>query len=448
MHRPRTFALAASAVVALAPAVVAPTADATTVSTYRHGVWAQGHWATQALCDSQRTRALSSISSYKGKNVRAGVCHRIDAGAGKSRQSGWLFDVRYDRTGPIWSTDSKLGKAPAAQRAGAHSFKVNGYYATKSEAVTIEAARVKTLEAASFGAKVTWRSGVKQNAITKRWEYEIDYDSRVPMYYGHVELSQRAGVTTPSLGVTQPIPTNVTPDAKDDSTTVITPPPSDVTPSVPEKVGLSGIDISGHTVVEDWAGWKSAGVDFLYTKASEGDYYTNPRFAAQYIGAYKAGIVRGAYHFANPSQSTGAQQADYFLAHGGGWSPDGKTMPGSLDIEWNPYGDACFNLTNEQMGQWISDFVTEYKARTGVAPVIYTAPLWWNKCVGTSYAPDANGVPLWTARPGTTGAGALPLGWAKHMIWQNAWLDRLGYDTDIFNGTLTQLKAYASTGRF
>jgi len=38
---------------------------------------------------------------------------------------------------------------------------------------------------------------------------------------------------------------------------------------------------------------------------------------------YKEGLTRGAYHFARPGSSSGAAQADYFLAHGGRWSGDG-----------------------------------------------------------------------------------------------------------------------------
>jgi len=50
-------------------------------------------------------------------------------------------------------------------------------------------------------------------------------------------------------------------------------------------------------------------------------------------GAANAGLIRGGYHFARPDISSGATQATYFLAHGGGWSPDGITLPGALDIE-------------------------------------------------------------------------------------------------------------------
>jgi hypothetical protein len=45
------------------------------------------------------------------------------------------------------------------------------------------------------------------------------------------------------------------------------------------------------------------------------------------------GMIRGAYHFALPNSSSGATQANYFAGNGGGWSWDGKTLPGALDIE-------------------------------------------------------------------------------------------------------------------
>ena len=52
-----------------------------------------------------------------------------------------------------------------------------------------------------------------------------------------------------------------------------------------------------------------------------------------YEGATKNKIIRGGYHFAHPDTSTGAAQANYFLAHGGGWSADGLTLPGAIDLE-------------------------------------------------------------------------------------------------------------------
>ena len=92
----------------------------------------------------------------------------------------------------------------------------------------------------------------------------------------------------------------------------------------------------------------AAGSRFAYVKATEGTYYTNPYFAQQYNGSAQVGMVRGAYHFANPSTSSGADQARYFVQNGGAWTADGQTLPGLLDIEFNPYleyGNTCFNMT-------------------------------------------------------------------------------------------------------
>lgn len=61
--------------------------------------------------------------------------------------------------------------------------------------------------------------------------------------------------------------------------------------------------------------------------------YKSPSFSSQYTGATKAGLLRGSYHFALPDQSSGAAQANYFASNGGGWSDDGITLPGALDIE-------------------------------------------------------------------------------------------------------------------
>src|SRR6266511_817611 len=90
------------------------------------------------------------------------------------------------------------------------------------------------------------------------------------------------------------------------------------------------------------------GIRFAYVKATEGTSYQNPYFAQQYVGSYNAGMVRGSYHFALPDASSGAAQADYFADHGGGWSADNQTLPGSLDIEWNPYGATCYGLSPDR----------------------------------------------------------------------------------------------------
>ncbi|WP_329005614.1 lysozyme [Kribbella sp. NBC_00709] len=202
---------------------------------------------------------------------------------------------------------------------------------------------------------------------------------------------------------------------------------------------VEGIDVSSHQGNVDWAGQWNAGKRFAYTKATEGNYYTNPYFAQQYNGSYNVGMIRGAYHFATPNDSSGANQATYFLAHGGGWSKDGKTLPGALDIEYNPYGATCYGLSQASMVSWIRDFLNTYKSRTGRDPVIYTNLDWWSQCTGNSTAFNATN-PLWVARYASA-PGTLPGGWPFHTIWQYS---STPIDQDRFNGDQSRLVALAN----
>ena len=58
-----------------------------------------------------------------------------------------------------------------------------------------------------------------------------------------------------------------------------------------------------------------------------------PTSTATMLARPTSGIIRGPYHFARPGSSSGAAQARHFLAHGGKWSGDGRTLPGAVDLE-------------------------------------------------------------------------------------------------------------------
>ncbi|GAA3610901.1 lysozyme [Microlunatus ginsengisoli] len=182
--------------------------------------------------------------------------------------------------------------------------------------------------------------------------------------------------------------------------------------------GVLGIDVASYQKNVNWASYTSQKRVFAYVKATEGNSYRNPYFSSQYGGAAKAGLIRGAYHFANPSGASGKTQADYFVKYGGGWRADGKTLPGVLDIEYNPYGgNTCYGLSKTAMVKWISDFVTQYKKRTNRDAVIYTTADWWKRCTGDS-TKFAKTNPLWVARYGTSTPGTLPGKWPFYTFWQ------------------------------
>jgi GH25 family lysozyme M1 (1,4-beta-N-acetylmuramidase) len=210
---------------------------------------------------------------------------------------------------------------------------------------------------------------------------------------------------------------------------------------VPHDVGVEavvyGIDVSGWQGNVDWAHWWGQGKRFAYVKATENTNYRNPYFAQQYNGSYNIGMIRGAYHFATPNTSSGAAQADYFVNNGGGWSRDGKTLPGALDMEYNPYGATCYGLSASSMTAWIKSFSDRYQSRTGRWPVIYTSTSWWSQCVNGDFS-STN--PLWVARYASA-PGTLPYNWKVWTFWQYS---SSPIDQNQFNGAYDRLQALAN----
>ncbi|KAI0057910.1 N,O-diacetylmuramidase [Artomyces pyxidatus] len=202
-------------------------------------------------------------------------------------------------------------------------------------------------------------------------------------------------------------------------------------PTLIKRADPQGIDVSHFQGSVDWSTVAANGVSFTYIKATEGTTFEDPEFSANYDGAADAGLIRGAYHFAHPDESSGATQANYFLKHGGGWSSDGITLPGTLDIEANPSGAECYGLSASAMVSWIKDFSNTYESATGV---------WWTSCTGNSATFGSN--PLWVARYASS-IGTLPASWSFTTFWQYADSGSNPGDQDMFNGSLSGLKKIA-----
>jgi GH25 family lysozyme M1 (1,4-beta-N-acetylmuramidase) len=202
-----------------------------------------------------------------------------------------------------------------------------------------------------------------------------------------------------------------------------------------------GHDVSGHQGPVDWPAAAAAGAKFTYVKATEGTGFVNPQFSQQYDGAHAVGLIRGAYHFARPDVSGGAEQAEYFIAHGGGWRADGTTLPGALDIEYNPYGEMCYGKNPIDLTAWIADFTRTYLAKAKRSALIYTSTAWWKRCTGNTPRFGATD-PLWLARYGPD-VGELPAGWEKQSIWQFARAGSLPGDQNYYNGPIGRVQALA-----
>ncbi|NUR29006.1 MAG: lysozyme [Catenulispora sp.] len=207
--------------------------------------------------------------------------------------------------------------------------------------------------------------------------------------------------------------------------------------------GPAGVDVSHYHGTINWSSVKAAGISFAYIKATEGTTYTDPQFSANYLHAYNAKVIRGAYHFAQPGLSSGSAQATYFASHGGAWSADNLTLPGMLDLE-----GGCAGLSTTSMRSWILAFYNTYKSKTTRDVVIYTSPSWWNTCTG-GWSGMATKSPLWVANWTTASNPTIPTGFPYATIWQYTDSGSVSgisgaVDRDRFNGTSARLLALAN----
>jgi lysozyme len=192
---------------------------------------------------------------------------------------------------------------------------------------------------------------------------------------------------------------------------------SPTTPPPAEAGGL-GVDVADYQhpggAAINWPRVAAAGYKFAFIKATEGDYYGNPYYAADLAQAKAAGLNVAGYHFAVPNVSGGASQADYAVRDSD-YTTNGHTMPLALDIEYNPYGAECYGLSHARMVSWISAFAAEVRRLTGQRPIIYTTADWWHTCTGGSTAFGSD--PLWVAGYGSA-SPPMPAGWANWTFWQ------------------------------
>ncbi len=177
-----------------------------------------------------------------------------------------------------------------------------------------------------------------------------------------------------------------------------------------------GVDVSswqhpGSTEI-GWNAVRSAGIDFVVIKATEGNSYTNPYFATDRAHAQQAGLVVGVYHYARPMLpiATAVDQADRFLAVTGPTRSAGQLAP-VLDLE------AQGGLSADQLAAWAHAFLEEVETRTGRAPILYTYRSFWTDIMKNTTS--FSRYPLWFAiYNAASSPGPLPGGWQKWSIWQ------------------------------
>lgn len=217
-------------------------------------------------------------------------------------------------------------------------------------------------------------------------------------------------------------------------------------PEAPAPLGppVEGIDVSNHNGDIDWKQVKADGKEFTFVLASDGTSFTNPMYGDQYHGAKDAGMIAGAYHFARPDDSGGAEQANRFLDVAD-YQNDGKTLPPVLDLEVDPNSGGCYNKSVDEMHAWTDEFSKTVKDRTGHEPIIYANPSFWQQCMGST---DSYGDhDLWLASYGVD-EPQVPNGFKDWDFWQYsesgtvAGIDG-GTDLNVYNEGIERLRQLA-----
>lgn len=203
---------------------------------------------------------------------------------------------------------------------------------------------------------------------------------------------------------------------------------------------LPGIDVSNHQQAVDWPAVAASGQRFAFAKASEGVSYADPWFAGNWRDIAAAGIQRGAYHYALPSQNSAEREAAWFVSIvlGNGLGP-GDML--ALDME-DPDVEAGAGLLD-----WTLRWLRAVETATGVRPVLYSG-LWYLGPHGLVTS-ALSGYPLWLAAyqdaPPTVPAG-LTL-----RFWQHTSSGRVpgvagNCDRNWFFGSGDELRAIGKAG--
>ena len=204
---------------------------------------------------------------------------------------------------------------------------------------------------------------------------------------------------------------------------------------IPENFSIHGIDVSRYQQIIAWDAVKEMKVkniqlDFAFIKATEGIGNVDPQFYRNWKRAKTAGMIRGAYHFFNPSKD-GREQAEKFIKT---VDLEKDDLPPVVDIEQ-------MNSTNpivlrKELKKWLDIVENYYKIR----PIIYTHVDFYEKNLGKEF----DDYPLWIAHYYQDGEPQVSRNWA---FWQHSEEGRVNgilskVDFNVFNGDSAQFRSF------
>lgn len=208
-------------------------------------------------------------------------------------------------------------------------------------------------------------------------------------------------------------------------------------------MSLKGIDISNHQRGLDLS---KIDCDFVIIKATEGKSYVDKSCDGFFQQALSLGKKLGVYHFANNSDNTAKQEADWFIQNTRGYI--GKAIP---VLDWED------NITDNV--SWALEWLQRVEEAYGCKPLIYMSESVVNR---HDWSPVANAnYGIWVAKYrdnlpdynyDMSKAGNMPSikYWSTMALWQwtstgrlNGWNGNL--DCNVFYGDATAWDKYVGS---
>lgn len=167
---------------------------------------------------------------------------------------------------------------------------------------------------------------------------------------------------------------------------------------------LVGIDIFWRDQITDWKLLASK-IDYMFIKATEGDFRDDPKFVEFRKNAAENGIKCGHYHFYRSNKSPEEQAKDFIRVVG-------QINPGELPpvCDWETEDDPEDGKDIDE----IQKFLDIIEAHFGVTPIIYSGSYFISDKELPKYFTR---YPLWLAHY-TKGNPRIPKPWENYLFWQ------------------------------
>jgi lysozyme len=195
------------------------------------------------------------------------------------------------------------------------------------------------------------------------------------------------------------------------------------------KTPYVGIDVSHYQNDVDWDKVKSAGVHYVFVKATEGDEYVDPLYHTNIAQLSKTNIPFSTYHFFEPKMDP-IEQAKHYLSITSGSNQ--KIRP-VLDVE------ITSGLEPSELRKRIKSWLKYVEDKTGCQPIFYTYGSFWN----TNLKDEFSKYPLWLAD--YSSKIILPTGVTNWSIWQHTEKGKVAgidsfVDMNLLNGENQKLE--------